>query len=187
VPNPFAGLLPGTNLNGSVVQRQQLLRPFPQFTGLNETNRSEGKSRYDGLQVMVSKRLSAGLSASVAYTFSKTIEQVSYRNAQDTALEKVVAPFHVPHSVQINGIYELPFGRGKALARNTNSFVNYMVSGWEISGIARLQSGMPLLLNPNTMPTGADPRLMEGQSLDRWFNTAAFVPRPQFTLQTWSS
>lgn len=187
VPNPFAGLLPGTSLNGATVQRQQLLRPFPQFLGLTETNRSEGKSRYDGLQIMVNKRLSAGLSASVAYTFSKTIEQVSYRNAQDTELEKVVAPFHVPHSVQINGVYELPFGRGKALANNANSLVNYMISGWEISGIARLQSGMPMPLNTNTMPTGADPRLTEGQSLDRWFNTAAFVARPQFILQTWSS
>ena len=30
VPNPFAGLLPGETLNGTA-QRQQLLRPFPQF------------------------------------------------------------------------------------------------------------------------------------------------------------
>ena len=32
VANPFAGLLPGTTLNGSTVQLQQLLLPFPQFT-----------------------------------------------------------------------------------------------------------------------------------------------------------
>ena len=31
VPNPFAGLIPGTPLNGSTIQRQQLLRAFPQF------------------------------------------------------------------------------------------------------------------------------------------------------------
>ena len=33
VPNPFAGLLPGTGLNGSVIARSQLLSPFPQFSG----------------------------------------------------------------------------------------------------------------------------------------------------------
>ena len=33
VPNPFAGLLPGTSLDSATVTRQQLLRPFPQFTG----------------------------------------------------------------------------------------------------------------------------------------------------------
>ena len=32
VPNPFAGLLPGTGLNGANVARSQLLRPYPQFT-----------------------------------------------------------------------------------------------------------------------------------------------------------
>lgn len=29
VPNPMAGLVPGTGINGGTVQRQQLLRPFP--------------------------------------------------------------------------------------------------------------------------------------------------------------
>src|SRR5262249_23103028 len=36
VANPFAGLVPGTTLNGSTIQRQQLLQAFPQFTGLTE-------------------------------------------------------------------------------------------------------------------------------------------------------
>jgi hypothetical protein len=40
VPNPFAGLLPGTNINGANVAKSQLLRPYPQFTGIAalETN-----------------------------------------------------------------------------------------------------------------------------------------------------
>ena len=33
VTNPFRGLLPGTSLNGSTVQRQQLLRPYPAVRG----------------------------------------------------------------------------------------------------------------------------------------------------------
>ena len=33
VPNPFAGLLPGTSLNNATVTRQQLLLPYPEFTG----------------------------------------------------------------------------------------------------------------------------------------------------------
>src|SRR5581483_2666172 len=34
VTNPFAGLVPGTTLNGSTVQRQQLLLAFPEFTSV---------------------------------------------------------------------------------------------------------------------------------------------------------
>lgn len=208
VANPFAGLLPGTALNGTTVQRQQLLRPFPQFLSINEQNRSEGTSRYDALQVMVNKRLSNGISASVSYTYSKTMERVSYRNAQDSDLEKVIAAWDVPHSVQINGVYELPFGKGKAIGRDIHPVARYFISGWEVSGIARLQSGMPLPFQtnaPNNMPvpTGVSP-VLDSPDLDRWFNNCTLLAngstrgcvgneqpvwtvRPAFTLQNWSS
>src|SRR5512140_837061 len=35
VANPFYPLLPSTNLSGTTVARQQLLRPYPQFTGVS--------------------------------------------------------------------------------------------------------------------------------------------------------
>ena len=38
VANPFAGLIPATNLNTATTTRQQLLLPYPQFTGLTESN-----------------------------------------------------------------------------------------------------------------------------------------------------
>src|SRR5262249_30866519 len=41
VPNPFQNLIPGTALNNATVARSQLLRPFPQFTGFNQTNRND--------------------------------------------------------------------------------------------------------------------------------------------------
>jgi hypothetical protein len=88
VPNPFAGLVPGTSLNSATIQRQQLLRPFPQFLSINELDVPIGRSSYNALQAMLYKRLSSGLNVSVAYTYSKTIDKVSFRNAQDAQLEK---------------------------------------------------------------------------------------------------
>ena len=49
VPNPFAGLLPGTGLNGANVARSQLLRPYPQFTSIQATE-TNGESQYHALQ-----------------------------------------------------------------------------------------------------------------------------------------
>src|SRR5258708_31703881 len=114
VPNPFAGLIPGTALNGATVAQQQLLAPFPQFliNGITEMFRPIGKSSYNAAQFLVSKRLSHGLNFSVAYTISKQIDQVSYANPQDTRLEKVVAAWDVPQNLQINLLYQLPFGTG---------------------------------------------------------------------------
>src|ERR1035441_2990949 len=47
VPNPFQGLLPGTSLNSATVTQQQLLLPFPEFTGLSEQNIPVGKVWYN--------------------------------------------------------------------------------------------------------------------------------------------
>ena len=46
VANPFEGLIPGTSLNGNTVQRSQLLRPYPQFTGITERTTPAGSSYF---------------------------------------------------------------------------------------------------------------------------------------------
>jgi hypothetical protein len=174
VTNPMAGLIPGTSLNGATVQRQQLLRPYPQFLSLNELYLSTGESKYDSLQVMLYKRLSAGLNFSVAYTNSKTLEKVSYANPQDTQLLKQVAAWDIPQSVQLNGVYELPFGKGKPIGAALPRGVSKLVSGWSVSGIARLQEGLPMAFPTNAVPTGVSPGL-SNRTLDRWFNTCTLL------------
>jgi len=202
--NPFAGLVPGTSLNGSRIQRQQLLRPFPQFLSINELDVPIGRSSYNALQAMLYKRFSSGVNFSFAYTFSKTMDMVSFRNAQDAQLEKVAAPWDITHNIQINGLYELPFGAGKPYGASAQPAIRRLISGWKLAGIARLQSGMPLNLSPyNAVPTGMSP-VYAGQNLSRWFNTCtllasgatqnclpgeapAWTVRPAATLQSWPS
>ncbi len=203
VPNPLAGLLPGTALNGATVQQQQLLRPFIQFTGITELNRAEGTSAYNSFQLMIYKRLSSGLNFSAAYTNSKTMDRTSYANAQDSELEKVIAVWDIPQNVQLNGLYELPFGKGKKFGSSLHPAIGRIIGGWEVSAIARLQAGQPMNFPGNAAATGADPRL-SGRNLDRWFNTCTQLPngstrgcvgseqpvwtvRQPFTFQTWST
>ena len=62
VTNPFYPLLPGTGLSGTTVQRQQLLRPYPQFTGLT-INDPVGYSWYHAMQLLAEKRMSHGFTA----------------------------------------------------------------------------------------------------------------------------
>lgn len=204
VPNPIFGYVPdGTAISRPTTTNQQLLRPYPQFLVITELNRSEGRSRYDGVQFLLSRRYSKGVTASASYTYSRTIEWVSYRNAQDTELEKSVATWDVPQSLQLSGVWELPFGKGRAFFSQSPGFVRHLIGGWEVSGIARIQGGMPLRLANNTVPTGVSPKF-DGQDLDRWFNTCTLLTngtaanclagetpvwtvRPANTLQTWSS
>lgn len=203
VANPFAGLLPGTTLNSSTVQRRQLLRPYPQFLSISDMYRSVGASTYNGMQALLQKRMGKGASVSLSYTYSKTLGQTSFANAQDAKPEKVVAAWDVTNSIQINGVYNLPFGRNQAFGASTPALVRGIISGWRISAIARLQSGLPLTTPTGVVPTGVSAKLAH-PTLNRWFNTCTqlsngntqncqtgetpvWVTRGSDTLQTWST
>jgi hypothetical protein len=143
VPNPFAGLLPGTSLNGATVARSQLLRPFPQF-GNVRTYADDGTSRYHSAQAKIEKRFTKGYTLLAAYTWSKFTERVFLLNPSDTSYENRLSEFDVPHRVALSGIWELPFGSGRRWASNPGALANALIGGWSIQAIGQLQSGRPI-------------------------------------------
>jgi TonB dependent receptor len=145
VANPFRNLIPGTGLNGATVNRQQLLLPFPQFTGIRGI-RNDATSDYHSAQLRAEKRFSGGYTALVSYTFSKFLESGTYLNESDTEYERRVSEADAPHRFVISGIWELPFGRGRKFGNNWNRVVNALAGGWQAQGIGQLQSGRPLTL-----------------------------------------
>jgi hypothetical protein len=90
VPNPFQGLLPNTVSLGTstTTSRQQLLLPFPQYTGITEQYNNAGESYYNSLNVRLQKRFTHGLVIIENFTYSNLIERTSYLNASDPAPEK---------------------------------------------------------------------------------------------------
>jgi Carboxypeptidase regulatory-like domain/TonB dependent receptor len=213
VPNPFAGLLPGTALNGATVARQQLLAPYPEFlisgnpagtsAGIIEQFEPIGTSSYNSAQFTAQKRFSYGLNFTAAYTISKQIDQASFANPQDTRLERVIAAWDIPQNLQIQFGYELPFGTGKSFGAQIAKPVRWAISGWEFHTLVRLQKGMPMNFPANAAPTGLDPAL-SNPSLTQWFNTCTLLPtgatrgcvgneqpawtvRQPDTLQLWST
>jgi hypothetical protein len=91
VTNPFVGLLPGSTLNGSTIQRQQLLRPFPEFISIIR-EQYDGTDKYDAGVVRIDKRFSNGNSLLVTYTYSKTTDKLNYLNPSDEQLEDRISP-----------------------------------------------------------------------------------------------
>jgi len=142
VSNPFAGLLP-TGATGATVARSQLLRPFPQFVNV-PTQGTGGTSQYDSAQAKLEKRFSGGYSIIGTYTFSHFTDQVFRLNATDAGFEKRLARDDVPHRVTTSILYELPFGQGKALGRNSSGVMNALIGGWSVNAIGQFQSGRPL-------------------------------------------
>ena len=74
VPNPFQGLLPGTSLNAATVAEQQLLLPFPEFTGLSQQNIPVGKGL---VQLAADERAEALLERLVGHGIVHVLEESS--------------------------------------------------------------------------------------------------------------
>ena len=102
------------------------------------------------------------------------------------------------HRFQLNSIYELPFGKGKAFVSGGGTLVNTIIGNWQVSGIYIYEQGgtvTPLWTGPdptgtrfssnNTRPqvTIRPDRLRDGRldnpTVDRWFDVGAFgAPQP---------
>ena len=180
VANPFAGMLPGTTINGSTIPRTQLLRPFPQFTGVSMRD-FQGYSWYNSMQVRSERRFSQGFTALIAYTWSKTMEASQYLNAGDYFPHRVISPIDRTHSFTMTGIYELPFGKGRSFASGAGPVTNRIIGGWQVGAVWLINTGEPIGFG-NILFSGnvADIPLADGnRTIDRWFNTGAgFVVEP---------
>lgn len=176
VSNPFAGLLPGEALNGATTQRQQLLRPFPQYVNI-DTRRYDGSSSFDSAQFRVTKRFRHGYMADVAYTWSDFKERVTRLNETDPDYEERFNDTHLPHRLVINGIWELPFGRGRRFGGDSNAVVDGLIGNWSVSFIYNWQSGRPNLTMGNVHYNGDITQLKTKYSKDPTqpvFDTSGF-------------
>jgi hypothetical protein len=199
-PNPFAGQLPATSLNTANATLQQLLRPFPQFTGITETNIPVGQSWYNSLQVRFDKRFSHGLNFLVSYTYSRWLEGVTYLNNQDlitTTPARTLTSTDTPHRVVVSGNYALPF------FSHAHGIAAVFLKGWQANGIFMREVGFPLAAPSGFYSSGIDPSLPD-PTLTRYFNTCtlltsgnrqncasttepiAFIQQQPFTLRTLS-
>lgn len=176
VRNPFFGIadFAGTGLAGQNVARSQLLRPFPHFGDIL-VGESSGYAWYHSLQVGVEKRLTKGLTFQASWTYSKFMQATEFLNDQDLRPSEVISDQDYPHRFVINGIYELPFGKGKKFLKGANRFVDGVFGGWQFQGWFEGQSGEALGFG-NAIVRGnlRDLVLPVGQrTTDAWFNLAA--------------
>ncbi len=153
VANPFRGLLPGEGLNGTTVQRQQLLRPFPQFTNIN-TRRYDGSSIYNSGQFRLERRFSRGYTVLSTYTYSHSKERMSWLNETDPELEERYNDNDLRHRFVLNGIWELPFGRDRRFGAEAHPVVNALIGDWNVSFLWQWQTGRPNLTLGNLYYNG---------------------------------
>jgi hypothetical protein len=163
-------------------------------------------STYHSLQTKVEKRLSNGLSFLTAFTYGKSIDEVSTaslgfhgggyaRDWNNPEWEKGPSDFDQKFRFVNSLSYTLPIGKGKRFLSNMNTFGNVLIGGWELQGIQSYTSGVPLTITASIGESNTNgdseerPNRVAGVSLypsnqnaSLWYNPAAFTATAFGTL-----
>jgi Carboxypeptidase regulatory-like domain len=143
-----------TGFNGSVAQS---LRPFPQYGNVNNILESQGRSWYDAGTAKLERRFSNGIQFGASYTFSKLLTNAAedlFGGSPTGSLVQIpgdggglksVSPNNASHVFVVNYLIELPFGRGHRFL-NGGGWSNAIFGGWQLNGIQRYESGLPLVI-----------------------------------------
>ncbi len=151
---------------------------------------TQGNSRYNALQMDVTRRLAQGLQFRANYTWSKNLDMNSgLTGAQANNQAQMImdrndlrrdwgpSALNVTHQSSISASYDLPFGQNK------------LIGGWQLNGIATFLSGFPFTPQagsnrsgdgdtrnpdrPNVNPSFTGPVLLRQQT--RWYDPNAFL------------
>ena len=111
------------------------------------TTRAYGiNSSYNSLQMNLTKRWSRGYHVTVAYAFSKSLDEAGenggFTNPFNYKLNWGPSPFDQTHMLTINHVYQLPFGKGEHFL-NHGGIASSILGGWQLSGVYRRFSGTP--------------------------------------------
>jgi hypothetical protein len=212
VPNPYSGLVTVGTLSAPTVAKGQLLRPFPEYTDVQQRAGAYANSIYNSLQVKVQRQFKGGGTILAAYTNSKLISDTdtftSWLEGSTGGVNGIqdwncivcsysLSSQDVPQRLVISYVQNLPIGQGQRFLAGARGLPGKLISGWGVDGITTFQRGFPLKFGtsvnlsgsygggsmPNVVPGCTKARPGNVESrLNDWFDTTCFTQPPAFTF-----
>ncbi len=160
---------------GTVMYVSELFNLIPYGVGFNPqyvydifvTNKSA--SNYDGLLMTLHKKFSHGSQFDLNYTYSHSIDNLSaiannvYGENASFSGGVICDPinlrtcrgnsdFDVTHLISGDGLYNLPIGRGKLIAKNASGWLDEAIGGWQLAGDMTWRTGFAFTSIANAFP-----------------------------------
>jgi len=161
---------------------------------------SQARMTYNAGQFTLRQRAHHGLEYTLNYTFAKSLTDssgnyavgalqnnswngLSVQNGYDLNADYAPSAMDVRHSLNFVGVYDLPFGHGRAYGGDSKGFVDAVFGGWKLATSAILYSGFPVTIfgpnNSNTNNAGWGfsranqyrPMIIRHRSLADWWGT----------------
>jgi hypothetical protein len=190
------------NLNEGIISGNTVTFPYAQYGYGNaylEQIVTNGRADYNALQMRVQRRMTRGLSYTVAYTLSKAegdfLDHLSAGggatgNAPGSAYamdkDYGLLAFDIPQRFVTSFIYEIPVGPGRSY--DPGGALGAIAGGWSVNGILTLSGGRPFTVT-TTDQAGTGPGRISrancigeavpdgfNQTLDSWMDPNAFAP-----------
>ncbi len=138
-------------------------QPYPQFTGAVNVIDNNDRSRYNALEIQLSRRASKGFAFQASYTLAKSEDMRSFdpaftlitrggtgQSAANTPfdinnrdLNYAPSDFDRRHAFQGYALYELPIGKGRAIGSDWGRTADFLLGGFNIAGVMRYYTGRP--------------------------------------------
>lgn len=164
---------PGSSIFSTSQALSTLLKPYP-FQSVSDLYNYSANSNYNSLQVVLNSRNFHGLTTTVSYTLSRSIDDGGYyRSGYDfssqylynassttgtinhTRIERTVSTSNQPQHLTVTAVWKMPLGKTWLAS---NRIERMLLGGYTLSGIYQAYSGSPLIVNMstcNTNPAGS--------------------------------
>ena len=182
----------------TIAQGGTAVAPFASLVGQGGIlliTESEAEMNYSAGQLSLRQRTHRGLEYTLNYTYAKSLTNSagnygvpntsgsngSYQDGYNGRADWGPSGMDIRHSLNFIGVYELPFGRGRAYGSGANSVLDAVFGGWKLSASAFLYSGFPITINgPNNSNTNTYGQarsnqyrklIVHGRSINKWWGT----------------
>jgi hypothetical protein len=153
----------GSNqLIATTINNPFFFQKYPQFSGALNVLDSNDYSRYNGLEVILKRRLNRGIGYQIGYTYSMskdtrsfdptftTVSRANNQSASSTpfdinnrSLNYAWSDFDRRHVLQGTYVAEIPIGRGRWIGSDMPRVLDWIAGGWQVAGTVLWGSGRP--------------------------------------------
>ncbi len=185
IANPFLNYLtpdkfPGTLRTQPNTTIGALLRPYPQYGVINQTNTSGRGEHLHSIEIQAQRPFAKGLSVLVAFAYQREQTQEFFDDFATFARKFEWRDTDTPRRRLTSAItWDVPVGKGRWLLKDAPRAVDLALGGWTFTTTTRLYSGRPLFFNQNLIVDG-NPKLSHPTNT-MWFDTSKFHQVPTST------
>jgi hypothetical protein len=185
VANPFLNYLtpdkfPGTLRTQTTITQGALLRPYPQYGVINQTNTAGKGEHLKSFEIQAQRPFAKGLSMLVAFAYQREQTQEFFDDLATFARRFEWRDTDTPRRRLTSAVsWDLPFGKGRTFLKDAPKGVDMILGGWTFTTTLRLYSGRPLFFSQNLIVDG-NPKL-DNPTQQKWFDTSKFHALPTST------